>query len=85
MDWRHRAECRDMDPEMFFPNPVLGLVGLQVDAAKAVCAVCPVIDECLAFAMSNGMQAGVWGGLSEEERRARRVDARRDGRQPRVA
>jgi WhiB family redox-sensing transcriptional regulator len=84
MDWRHDAACRDKDPELFFPNPTLGLVGLQIEAAKDVCRACPVADECLAFAMRAGLEAGVWGGLSEDERRAQRP--RRSGRdEPRVA
>ena len=84
MDWRHDAACRDKDPELFFPNPALGLIGLQVEAAKDVCRGCPVIEQCLVFAMRAGLEAGVWGGLSEDERRAQRP--RRSGQtEPRVA
>ncbi len=82
MDWRHEAACREEDPEIFFPNPTIGMVGLQIDAAKLICKRCGVVDECLSFAMRAGLEAGVWGGLSEDERRARRP--RRTG-EPRVA
>jgi WhiB family redox-sensing transcriptional regulator len=42
---------------------------MQIDAAKLVCLECDVRDECLEWAMATGQDAGVWGGLSEEERR----------------
>jgi len=57
MDWRHRAACRDEDPELFFQ-------------AKAVCRRCPVAEPCIAWALETGQDSGVWGGLSEDERRA---------------
>ncbi|MDI1290709.1 MAG: WhiB family transcriptional regulator [bacterium] len=84
MDWRHEAACRNEDPELFFPNPTIGLVGLQIETAKVVCKRCTVVDECLSFAVRAGLEAGVWGGLSEDERRAQHP--RRTGqREPRVA
>ena len=43
---------------------------MQIEEAKAVCRRCPVIDSCLAWALESGQDAGVWGGLSEDERRA---------------
>ena len=43
---------------------------LQVEQAKAVCRRCSVTDECLQWALESGQDAGVWGGMSEEERRA---------------
>jgi WhiB family redox-sensing transcriptional regulator len=43
---------------------------LQIEEAKAVCRRCTVIDECLSWAMETGQDSGVWGGLSEDERRA---------------
>jgi WhiB family transcriptional regulator, redox-sensing transcriptional regulator len=70
MDWRHRAACMEEDPELFFPIGNTGPALLQVEEAKAVCRRCPVIDDCLAWALESGQDAGVWGGLSEEERRA---------------
>lgn len=75
-DWRHRAVCRDMDPELFFPVGNSGPAMAQTANAKAVCADCPVATECLDWALESGQDAGVWGGLSEDERRARKRSAR---------
>jgi WhiB family redox-sensing transcriptional regulator len=78
-DWRHRARCRGEDPELFFPTGTAGPVEAQVQAAKAVCAACPVRGECLAWALDAGSDAdyGVWGGLDEAERRTLRRGGRR--------
>jgi WhiB family redox-sensing transcriptional regulator len=70
MDWRHDSACRDEDPELFFPIGNTGPALLQIEEAKAVCRRCDVIDECLQWALETGQDAGVWGGLSEDERRA---------------
>ncbi|GLZ38450.1 hypothetical protein Acsp05_20740 [Actinokineospora sp. NBRC 105648] len=70
MDWRHRAACRDEDPELFFPVGTSGPAILQVSEAKAVCHRCPVASNCLSWALESGQDAGVWGGMSEDERRA---------------
>jgi WhiB family redox-sensing transcriptional regulator len=70
MDWRHHAACRDEDPELFFPIGNTGPALLQIEEAKSVCRRCPVREECLQFALETGQDAGVWGGLSEDERRA---------------
>ena len=78
-DWRHYSACRDgVDPELFFPIGTSGPALLQVEQAKAVCRRCNVIDECLRWAVDTGVDDGVWGGMSEEERRAvkRRGDIR---------
>jgi WhiB family redox-sensing transcriptional regulator len=69
-DWRHRAACRDEDPELFFPIGNTGPALLQIEDAKAVCRRCDVIDQCLQWALESGQDAGVWGGMSEDERRA---------------
>ena len=69
MDWRHRAACRDEDPELFFPIGTSGPALLQIEDAKSVCRVCTVTDACLSWAIESGQESGVWGGLSEEERR----------------
>lgn len=70
MDWRHHAACRDEDPELFFPIGTSGPAVLQTEQAKAVCRRCSATDECLQWAIESGQDAGVWGGMSEEERRA---------------
>jgi WhiB family redox-sensing transcriptional regulator len=72
MDWRHRAICRHVDPELFFPIGTTGPAAVQVEEAKAVCRRCPVVNDCLQWALSSGQDAGVWGGLDEDERRALR-------------
>lgn len=65
-EWAHRAACLDADPEVFFPEK-----GRRdaADEAKAICAECPVAWECLEYALANNEGWGVWGGLSERERR----------------
>lgn len=75
-DWRHRAACRDVDPEVFFPVAEHGPeYEAQVDGAKAVCAACPVRAACLAWAL-DALPYGVAGGLGEAERRQERVRRR---------
>ncbi|MEY5145006.1 MAG: hypothetical protein RL745_373 [Actinomycetota bacterium] len=69
MDWRHASACRDADPELFFPIGTTGPALVQIEQAKAICRTCPVIDECLQWALDAGEEAGVWGGTSEDERR----------------
>lgn len=82
MDWRHQAACLTEDPELFFPIGNTGPAIQQIEEAKAVCQACPVIDACLKWAIETNQDAGVWGGLSEDERRAlkrRAARARRAG------
>ena len=81
MDWRQSALCREEDPELFFPIGTTGPASVQVTEAKAVCRRCPSMDPCLTWALETGQDAGVWGGLSEDERRALRR-ARRRNRTP---
>lgn len=78
MDWRHNAVCRGEDPDMFFPIGDTGPALLQVREAKAVCARCPVIERCLQWALESGQDFGVWGGLSEAERRSMKRRAARN-------
>ncbi|MCO1658892.1 WhiB family transcriptional regulator [Pseudonocardia sp. S2-4] len=67
--WRERAACRGEDPELFFPSAESGTAYReQVAAAKAVCARCQVVDECLAEALAR-IPYGIAGGLTEHERR----------------
>ncbi|MEW2527534.1 WhiB family transcriptional regulator [Streptomyces sp. NPDC047071] len=77
--WQHKAVCCEEDPELFFPIGNTGPALLQIEEAKAVCRRCPVIEQCLRWVLESGEQAGVWGGLSEDERRSlkRRVARRR--------
>jgi len=71
-EWRARAACSDVDPDLFFPIGVTGPAIPQIAAAKAVCARCEVRAQCLEFAISTNQEYGIWGGASEEERRALR-------------
>ncbi|MER7787350.1 MULTISPECIES: WhiB family transcriptional regulator [unclassified Streptomyces] len=78
MEWWRHAACVDEDPELFFPVGVAGPAAQEQRArAKRICGRCPVIDECREYALDAGVTHGVWGGTSEEERRALRVRARR--------
>lgn len=81
MDWRPKAACLDHDPELFFPIGSTGPALDQVAQAKAVCQRCPVIDTCLEWALRTNQHDGIWGGLSEEERRAHRRNRQRKQRE----
>ena len=72
MDWRDHARCLDEDPDLFFPIGSTGPAVVQANRAKEVCRRCPVIHDCLEWALSNYQDAGVWGGTTEEERRIMR-------------
>lgn len=62
--WQEQALCAQTDPEAFFPEK-----GGSTREAKAVCAQCQVRQECLSYALKNDERFGIWGGLSERERR----------------
>lgn len=80
MNWRDRAACLEEDPELFFPIGAKEPAMLQVEEAKHVCARCEVRTDCLLWALRAGEDHGVWGGLSEDERRAlRRRGSQRRG------
>jgi WhiB family redox-sensing transcriptional regulator len=64
LSWRQRAGCRGVDPDVFYP-----VSEEEAEAAKAVCAVCPVQQSCLEYALANRERDGVWGGATERERR----------------
>jgi WhiB family redox-sensing transcriptional regulator len=78
-DWRHSAACLDSDAETFFPIGNTGPAIQQTEEAKAVCHRCEVRETCLEWALTQGEEAGIWGGLSEDERRSlkRRTDRNR--------
>jgi Transcription factor WhiB. len=83
MTWRNRAACLKENPELFFPTGNSDPAFHQIEKAKAVCCRCPVVDTCLRWAMESGQDAGVWGGLSDYERRAlKRRNARAGRRGP---
>ncbi|MPQ99106.1 WhiB family transcriptional regulator [Modestobacter sp. I12A-02628] len=65
--WHEKALCAETDPEAFFPEK-----GGSTREAKKICTGCEVRAECLEFAIANDERFGIWGGLSERERRALR-------------
>jgi WhiB family redox-sensing transcriptional regulator len=85
VDWVHRARCKDEDPELFFPVGTTGPAATQIEQAKAICMQCDVRAQCLDWALATGQDAGVWGGLSEEERRVLRRARRRETTPHRMA
>ena len=77
-EWRSAAACRSADPDLFFPISASGPARQQTAEAKAICAICPVRRQCLAFAVRTGQPHGIWGGTTEEERAAARREAAGD-------
>lgn len=78
-DWRDVGECRTADPELFFPIGKTGFALEQINEAKALCAKCLSQIACLSYALEND-QAGIWGGTTEDERRALKRRALRSRR-----
>jgi WhiB family redox-sensing transcriptional regulator len=70
-DWRDQALCRSgvHEPDLWFPTGSTGTALLQIEEAKAVCWRCPVTELCLQYATETRQEHGVWGGLSEDDRR----------------
>lgn len=62
--WQEYANCLGVDPDLFFPER-----GASTKEAKAVCRGCVVKDQCLEYALNNSEKFGIWGGMSERERR----------------
>ena len=77
MDWRSKAACLTVDPELFFPIGNTGPAIAQAAEAKAVCRTCEVQAVCPQWARDTNQDSGVWGGMSEEERRSLRRRAAR--------
>jgi WhiB family redox-sensing transcriptional regulator len=73
--WRDFAACRGLDPNVFHPER-----GAETTSPKSVCVECSVKTECLSFALTNYEKHGIWGGLSERERRAIRGQLTKEGR-----
>ena len=63
-DWYRDALCAQVDPDLWFPHK-----GSNTVPAKLICQTCPVVEECLAYALANSERYGIWGGYSERERR----------------
>ena len=62
--WQAHANCRRADQDLFFPKR-----GASNRKVKAMCAACVVREQCLEFALTRGEKFGIWGGMSERERR----------------
>ena len=62
--WQEMSNCLGVDPDLFFPER-----GASTREAKEVCRGCIVREDCLEFALANGEKFGIWGGMSERERR----------------
>ena len=62
--WQDYANCLGVDPDLFFPER-----GASTKEAKEVCRGCVVREECLEYALTNSEKFGIWGGMSERERR----------------
>ncbi len=69
-EWQERALCAQTDPEAFFPEK-----GGSTREAKRICSGCEVRAECLEYALAHDERFGIWGGLSERERRRLRRSA----------
>ena len=63
-DWQDFANCLGVDPDLFFPER-----GASTREAKEVCRGCVVREDCLEYALRNSEKFGIWGGMSERERR----------------
>ena len=63
-DWKDSSNCLGVDPDLFFPER-----GASTREAKEVCRGCIVREDCLEYALLNGEKFGIWGGMSERERR----------------
>ncbi len=70
-DWIEQANCRGVDPELFFPAR-----GKPTRDAKALCKGCVVREECLDYALAHGERWGIWGGTTERDRRRLRRSLR---------
>ena len=81
--WRYRAACPGANLDMFFPGR-----GESAEPARRVCAVCPVREPCLDYALRHEITHGIWGGLAERDRcalRSRHVGAARRERDEAIA
>lgn len=79
-DWQARGACRNHDPELWFPVGVNAQARTQEKQAKKVCnRSCPVVEQCLQWALETRQDSGVWGGFSEDDRRRMQRRARRYG------
>lgn len=81
MTWDDEASCRSVDPEVFFPARPSD----HATVAKMICRGCPVQAQCLEFALAARLDHGVWGGMTEIERRSLRRSRQRKARREAIA
>jgi len=62
--WADFGSCTTADPDLFFPQP-----GADTSSARSICRSCPVRTQCLDYALSSGQKHGIWGGMTESQRR----------------
>lgn len=85
LSWRQHASCANLDTNMFFPVGLTGNSIEQTNLAKSICSDCPVAKQCLEFALRTLQDYGVWGGRTEDERRAIRRSRRAAARKAATA
>ncbi len=68
-EWWGAAACRNAEPDLFFPISATAASRTTVQRAKQVCASCPVSTQCLSYALRHRQEQGIWGGLTDDERR----------------
>lgn len=73
MAWANSGRCSGVDPDLFFPER-----GQDAGPAKALCRQCPVRAACLSWALDTGQKHGIWGGMTESQRRRLRRTAPAD-------
>lgn len=78
--WQDLANCRGADPDLFFPER-----GASTRTAKSICRECSVRPDCLEFAIVSSEKFGIWGGMSERERRRIRRQRALDAQRRRVS
>jgi len=71
-EWQLHSSCRGADQELFFPaeGERAAQARLREQRAKRVCEACPVLSQCRSFALSTRQEYGIWGGMTEDERRS---------------
>lgn len=80
-NWRDNAACANTDPDAFFPQK-----SRSGNDAKRVCATCPVREQCLQWALENNMRFGIWGGMTDNERRRiKKIGAGQDAEMKKVS
>jgi WhiB family transcriptional regulator, redox-sensing transcriptional regulator len=77
LDWHDQALCKNYEPSVFFGDDGIAMTYEDAEWAKAICRRCPVRDDCLDYALRNRIDYGVWGAMTEAERRRERTNRRR--------